>query len=179
MLILLVFVASFISLFVVTMTFPAMPPGQMLCTVLGNSETDYLIAGISGELLVSGIINGLVWGVLIVMVYSYLRGPSKGKVTLPVWVPGYTTSRSSTIEPQSTKQFDKSSMKQTRKTQDIDAIEEIGYLYSSRLRKLGINTLDELISVCYTRTGQNYLANNIGVAPSTLLKWVHQAQALR
>jgi hypothetical protein len=176
---LLVFVASFLFLFSITMIFPDMQPGKILCDVLGNSETNNLIAGVSGELLIAAMINGLVWGIIIVIVYSYLRGPPKGKVTMPIWVPGYTTSRSSTIEHKSPKQYDEHSFQRIRKTQDVETIEGIGYIYGHKLRKIGIKTVDDLIHVGSTRTGRNYLAKNIGVTPSTILNWIHQAEARR
>ena len=92
---LLVFVASFLFFFGATMRFPNVPPGQILVDVFRNSETNYLIAGISGELLISAIINGLVWGISLLILYSYFKSPQKRKTTLPVWVPGHTTSRTS------------------------------------------------------------------------------------
>jgi len=91
---LFVFVASFISLFTITLTFPNVPPGNFIVDLFRNSETNYLIAGISGDLLISALINGLVWSVIVIVIYCYLRGPEKEK-TLPVWVPGYATSRNS------------------------------------------------------------------------------------
>ena len=177
MLVVLVFIASFIVLLIGTIMFPAIQPGQMVCDVLGNSETNYLIAGISGERLISGIINGLVWGVIIVVIYSYLKGPSKGKVNLPIWVPGYTTSDNSKIENESLKQHDKQSFLRMKKIQDIERVEGIGYKYGCKLRKIGIENVDDLLQVGYTRTGRNYLAKNIGVSPSTIRDWVYQAEA--
>jgi len=90
-----VFVASLLSLFTITLIFPNVPPGYLVVDFFRNSETTYMIAGISGDLLISAIINGLFWSVIILIIYSYLRGPQKGKRTLPSWVPGYATSNSS------------------------------------------------------------------------------------
>ena len=92
---LLVFVASFLFFFISTLEFPSIPPGQIVVDFFRNSETNYTIAGISGESLISAIINGLVWSTIILIIYSYLRGPQKGKRTLPAWVPRYATSNSS------------------------------------------------------------------------------------
>jgi len=173
----LVFVASFLFLFIITLMFPNVPPGQTICDVLGNSETTNQIAGVSGELLVASMINGFIWGVIIVIVYSYLRGPSKGKISLPVWLPGYATSYNSKTENKPPKQRDETFVQEIRKPQDIESIEEIGYIYARRLRKLDIYTVDDLISVASTKNGLNYLAGIIGVTPSTLLNWIHQAEA--
>jgi len=92
---LFVFVASFLSLFTITLIIPNVPPGYLVVDFFRDSETTYSIAGISGDLLISAIINGFVWSVILLIIYSYLRGPQKGKITLPSWVPGYATSNSS------------------------------------------------------------------------------------
>jgi hypothetical protein len=91
---LLVFVGSFASFFGITFVFQNLPPGNLIIDFFRNSES-YLIAGISGDLLVSAIVNGLIWSIIITVVYSYLRGPKRDKKDLPVWVPGYTTSNNS------------------------------------------------------------------------------------
>ena len=101
MLILLVFLMSFLIFLFTTIIFPFFPPGEVICSLLRNSRPDYLIAGISGELLISGIINGLIWGVIIILLYSYWKGPGKEKVNLPVWIPGYSTSQNSKIRSKS------------------------------------------------------------------------------
>jgi hypothetical protein len=172
----LVFAASFMFLFIITLMFPNVPPGQTICYVLGNSETSHSIAGVSGELLVASMINGFIWGVIIIIVYSYLRGPSKGKISLPVWLPGYATSHNSKTENKSTEQRDAPSFQEIRKTQDLESIKGISYIHVRRLRKLNINTLDDLTSVASTKTGRNYLANILCVTPSTLLNWIQQAE---
>ena len=178
MLVIFVFVISFFTLLFITQIFPIFPPGQLLCELFGNSESDYLIMGISGEVLVSGIINGLVWGVITIIIYSYLKGPSKEKVKLPVWVPGYTTSHNSKIEKRTLKKDSDLIFQKIRKIQDIETIEGIGYIYGRKFRKIGIKTVDDLLQIGITRDGQNYLAKNIGVLPSTIINWVYQAEAL-
>jgi predicted flap endonuclease-1-like 5' DNA nuclease len=177
MLVVLVYVASFIVLLVSTLIVPVIPPGQMICNVFKNSEADYLIAGVSGEFLVSGIINGLIWGAVIILVYSFWNGPSKGKVDLPVWVPGYTTSRSSKIESKSPKEFKELSFEDAKNAREIELIEGIGYKYGLKLRKIGVTTVDDLLEVGYTKTGRDYLAKKVGVSQLTVLNWVRQAKA--
>ena len=92
---LFVFIVSFLSLFTITLIIPNVPPGYLVVDFFRDSETTYSIAGISGDILISAIINGLFWSVTLFLIYSYLRGPQKGKRTLPSWVPGYATSSSS------------------------------------------------------------------------------------
>lgn len=88
-------VGSFITFFSATIMFPNVPPGNFIVDFFRNTETSYLIAGISGDLLISAIINGLIWGTIITIAYSYWRGPKRGKKDLPIWVPGYATSHNS------------------------------------------------------------------------------------
>jgi hypothetical protein len=172
-----VFVASFLLLVTITLLFPNVPPGQIICDALGNSETSYSLAKISGEHVVASIINGLIWGVIIVMVYSYLRGPSKGKISLPVWLPGYTTSHNSKNENKSTKKFANSSFQERRKLQDLESIQGIGYIDIFKLKQIDINTVDDLLYVASSKSGRNNLAQIIGVAPSKIRSWVNHAEA--
>jgi len=179
MLSVLVFIGSFLFLFGITIIFPEIPPGQIICDILGNSQTNYPIMGIAGEVLVAGIINGLIFGVIIAILFSYFRGPPKGKVNLPVWVPRYTTSQNSTTERKSSKRQYNRSFQRIKKTQDFTIIQGIGYRYSLKLKKMGIETIDDLLHVSSTKTGRNYLAKNVGVSPSTILRWAHQAKSCR
>ena len=173
---LLVFFSFFFLFFSVTLIVPYLPPGQIMCAVLGNSETTHSIAGVSGDLLVASMINGLIWGVIIAIVYSYLKGPSKGKISLPVWLPGYATSHNSKTDNKSTEQHHEPPFQEIRKTQNLESLDGIGYIYARRLRKLDITTVDDLISVASTKNGRNYLARIIGVKPSTVVNWIHQAE---
>jgi hypothetical protein len=91
----IVFLASFLFLFISTLLFPGVPPGSLLVDFFGNSETNILLAGISGDLLVSALINGLCWSVIVTVVYLFWKGPDKKKKDIPVWVPGYAKSHNS------------------------------------------------------------------------------------
>ena len=173
----LVFVVAFLFFLMITLLFPSLPPGQIICDVLGNSETNYSLAEFSGELVIASIINGLIWGVITIMLYSYLRGPSKEKISLPIWFPRYATSHSSKTENKSTEPHEAPSFHETRKMQDLKSIEGIGYIYAFRLKKLDINTVDDLVNVASTKAGRHHLANLIGVTPSTVLNWIRQAEA--
>ncbi|MEJ2280964.1 MAG: hypothetical protein P8X97_03480 [Candidatus Bathyarchaeota archaeon] len=91
----LIFAVAFFFVFSITLVIPNIPPGQILVNFFKNTETTYTLAGFSGELLFIAMINGLIWGIIILLIYFYSRGPQKEKKSLPVWVPGYATSRSS------------------------------------------------------------------------------------
>lgn len=91
----LIFAVAFFFVFSITLVIPNIPPAQILVNFFKNTETTYTLAGFSGEILFIATINGLIWGIIILLIYFYSRGPQKEKKTLPVWVPGYATSRSS------------------------------------------------------------------------------------
>ena len=91
----LIFAVAFFFVFSITLVIPNIPPGQILVNFFKNTETTYTLAGFSGELLFVAMINGLIWGIIILLIYFYSRGPQKEKKTLPIWVPGYATSHSS------------------------------------------------------------------------------------
>lgn len=177
---LLVFFSFFFLFFSVTLIVPYLPPGQIMCAVLGNSETSYPVAGISGESLIAGVVNGLVWGVVIVVLYCYSRGPHRGKVILPVWVPGYTTSRASTTERRQFKWYRKSSSSEVKETENvpIESVDGIGQIYGHMLRDLGVDCVDDLLVIGSTKTGREYLASKLNESPVLIARWVIAAKTL-
>jgi len=181
MLIILVFVASFVLFFSATFSaVPSLPPGQLIFEIFGNPEADYMIFGVSAELIVSALMNGIIWSVIIVLGYSYWKGPSKANVDLPVWVPGYTTSRSSSTSEETVKKHkDTSSLQIIQEPQDIESVEGIGYIYGRKLRALGINTVDDLLQKGSTIGGRIHLANRLEVTEVTILNWLRQAEIHR
>jgi hypothetical protein len=92
---LIIFVAAFLSLSIITFIFSHVPPGSLVLYFFGTYETNIQIAGISGDLVVSALINGLFWSVIITLVYLFWKGPDKKKKDIPVWVPGYAKSHNS------------------------------------------------------------------------------------
>jgi hypothetical protein len=172
----IVFVTSFLFLFIVTLFFPVLPPGQMLVEAFENAESNYLFVGFSEELIVASLINGLLWGVIIAVVFSYWRGPSKGKIDLPVWVPRYVTSDGSEVKEKASSKYSKSSFKKVRDSNVAELIDIVGPKIGRDLGKIGIRTLNDLTDVCATRTGQIYIAKKVGVSPLTVIYWVQQAE---
>lgn len=92
---LIVFLASFLFLFIGTLFFPGVPPGSLVINFFENSENNILLFGISSDLLVSALINGLCWSIILTLIYLFWKGPDKKKKDIPVWVPGYAKSHNS------------------------------------------------------------------------------------
>jgi len=180
------FAASFLFLFGITIVVPTLPPGEIVYTFLGISEITSPISGISGVVLVNGVINGLFWAIIILIVFRLLNGPSKKRVIFPAWFPGYTTSRASTSNYVPPKTYAKKPTPKVRKRrtqapldQKIVAIEGIGPIYGKRLRRSGVRTVDDLLREGYDRSGRYNLAREVGVSASTVLRWVYRADFFR
>jgi len=180
------FAASFLFLFGITIVVPTLPPGEIVYAFLGISEITSPISGISGVVLVNGVINGLFWGIIILIVFRLFSGPSRKRVIFPAWFPGYTTSRASTSDYVPPKTYAKKPTRKVRKRrtqapldQKIVAIEGIGPIYGKRLRRSGVRTVDDLLREGYDRSGRYYLAREVGVSASTVLRWVYRADFFR
>jgi len=61
----------------------------------------------------------------------------------------------------------------------LSDIEGIGSVYAQKLKKLGIRSVDSLLSSGATRKGRKELADNSGVDESLILKWVNMADLYR
>jgi hypothetical protein len=91
----LLFITSFLSLFTATLIFPNLPPGYILIDLFRNQEITLVINGISGDVFISALINGISWSIIITLFFLFLKGPEKGKRNLPLWIPGYAKSSNS------------------------------------------------------------------------------------
>jgi hypothetical protein len=83
-----VFAIAFLCLFAVTLVIPAIPPGDMVSSLVGISETTSIL-GISGLTIVNGIINGFVWGIIVFIIYALTSRTQKKKELPPMLSPTY------------------------------------------------------------------------------------------
>jgi predicted flap endonuclease-1-like 5' DNA nuclease len=185
-----VFALVFLLLFVVTLVIPAIPPGDMIRDLFGISGTASIL-GISVVTIVNGIINGLVWGLIIFVIYILARPAPKKRKLPPIISPSYPTApkpmptEATTVVTMSAEPREKRrSEVKKRKTyialdQDVETIEGIGPTYGTKLRNSGVRVVDDLLRAGSTRSKRRILANKVGVAPGTLLKWVYRADFFR
>lgn len=187
-----VFVIAFLVFFAITLVIPGLPPGDMIGSFVGISETAATtsIAGISGTTIVNGVINGLIWGIIVFAIYAVIyRTPKK---RLPQMItPTYPTTPPPTPAPVTTSvtmsrkpREKKRQRKAKRRTyvaldQDIETIEGIGPTYGNKLRNSGVKVVGDLLREGATRFGRRILARKVDVALGTLLKWVHRADFFR
>jgi predicted flap endonuclease-1-like 5' DNA nuclease len=61
----------------------------------------------------------------------------------------------------------------------VETIEGIGPTYGGRLRGVGITRISDLLQAGSTRNERSALANKLGVASTTVLKWVSRADFFR
>ena len=189
-----VFVIAFLLLFVITLVIPALPPGDIISSFVGLPETisTTSILGISGVVIVNGIINGFVWGIIVFVIYALTRRPPKRKALPPMLSPTYqpapvpaptpaTTSITMSRKPREKRRHPQVKKRKTyiALDQDIETIEGIGPTYGNKLRNSGVKVVGDLLRAGSTRSGRRVLANKIGVASGILLKWVYRADFFR
>lgn len=180
---LLVFTVTFFSILGLTLIFPFFPPGEQLLNLLGISFESWLIFGISGTIIVSGIINGVFWGLILVGIYVLVslatRKEDLPPMPTPPFIPEPVPEKIEDIYPKKP-----APLVIKRKTfvpldQEIETIEGIGPTYGSRLRKVGIRVVEDLLRAGSTKKKRRELALEIGVAPKILLRWVYRADFFR
>jgi len=66
----IIFVAAFLIFLAVTLGYQGLPPGEMIYNALGLPETmEYDVLGLSAKTLIIAIFNGVVYGVIIWLIY--------------------------------------------------------------------------------------------------------------
>jgi predicted flap endonuclease-1-like 5' DNA nuclease len=181
-----VFTIAFLIPLGVTLGFPAFPPGEILYNFLGAPEIIMAIGGISGSTIISGIINGLFWGAIILWIYFLTRRASEPETLPPMPAPPHIPSPVPEPVPRGSAATVRRQLPKVRERktfvpldQDIKTIEGIGHTYGTRLRNVGVKTVKDLLRAGASRSGRRYLAAKIDVAPATLLKWVYRADFFR
>ncbi len=69
----IVFLTVFIIFFLVTLGYPDLPPGQELYGLLNVPETEYPVLGIPATTLVSAVFNGVVYGVIAWLIFTFIK----------------------------------------------------------------------------------------------------------
>ena len=68
----IVFLAAFLLFLVITLGYPGLPPGRQIYDAIVGAESNYPVAGISVTALAIGVFNGVIYGVIIYVVYWML-----------------------------------------------------------------------------------------------------------
>lgn len=64
-------------------------------------------------------------------------------------------------------------------TYKVIDIEGVGDVYAAKLNEAGIHTVDELLKAGATPAGRAKLAEDTGISPALILKWVNHADLFR
>ena len=67
----LVFLIVFFVLLLATLAMPDIPPGKQIYGALGVAETDYSVLGVSATLLIKAIFNGVVYGIIAWLIFTF------------------------------------------------------------------------------------------------------------
>lgn len=182
-----VFAGAFGLLVAVTLILPSLPPGEFLYELLEMPHISQSIIGISVSTLVYGFINGFLWGLVAAAVYGLSRRISRSRRLPPMPVarrlptpppqPVRADPRVEKIPPSFTVRKDWRIRNETE--HDVETIEGVGPVRGQLLRNAGIRTVDDLLVVGATRRGRQRLANQVGVAYTTMLRWVYRGDLLR
>jgi predicted flap endonuclease-1-like 5' DNA nuclease len=180
---LLVFTVAFVAILGLTLIFPILPPGEILFNLMGISVESLSIIGISGNVLVAGIINGAFWGLIFLGFYALANRISNREDLPPMptqpYIPEPVPLKTEVVYPAKP-----APVVIKRKTfvpldQEIETIEGIGPTYGNKFRRMGIRVVEDLLCAGSTRKRRLELASELGVAPKTLLKWVYRADFFR
>jgi hypothetical protein len=89
----LVFLAVFAVVAVVTISYPTLPPGLAIYYMMGQPDTDYQILGVAAPTFAAAILNGVIYGIIVWLIYSIAaRATKKEKIVqAPVQTPVKTS----------------------------------------------------------------------------------------
>jgi predicted flap endonuclease-1-like 5' DNA nuclease len=174
---------AFVAILGLTLIFPILPPGEILFNFLGISFESWSIIGISGNILVTSIINGVFWGLIFLGFYVLANRVSRREDLPPMPIQPYIP-ESVPLKKEVNYPEKSAPVVIKRKTfvpldQEIETIEGIGPTYGDRFRRMGIRVVEDLLRAGSTRKRRRELASELGVAPKTLLKWVYRADFFR
>ncbi len=67
----IVFLVAFFAMLVATLAAPYLPPGRQIYDSLGIEESDYPVLGIPTTTLVCAVFNGVIYGVIAWLVFTF------------------------------------------------------------------------------------------------------------
>ena len=73
----LVFLIVFAIVLLVSLAITGIPPGEIIYDLLGAEDTDSLVLGIGATTLVEAVFNGVIYGVIAWLLYSFIIAKKK------------------------------------------------------------------------------------------------------
>lgn len=68
----IVFLAAFLLFLVISMGYAGLPPGRQIYDAVVGTESDFDVSGIPVTLLAIGIFNGVIYGIIIYIIFWVL-----------------------------------------------------------------------------------------------------------
>ena len=68
----IVFLVAFLLFLVISLGYSALPPGRQIYDAVVGVDSDYEVSGTPVTLLAIGIFNGVIWGIIIFIVFWVL-----------------------------------------------------------------------------------------------------------
>lgn len=161
-----VFFAVFIIVLVISFGYSGIPPGQQIYDVIGGTDSNYLILGLSVATLVPAIFNGVVFGAIIWAIYS-LSTPSKQKKE---------EVRDQTKQRQILTVV---SDQENLMSIPIRSLEGIGTIFAEKLEALDIKTTGDLLEAGKTSQKRATMAKKSGISTKLILEWMNLADLIR
>ncbi len=75
-----VFLIVFAAMLIATLAYSDMPPGRQIYNSLGLPATDYIVLGIPASTLIVAVFNGVIYGVIAWLVFTFVEKARKPKV---------------------------------------------------------------------------------------------------
>ena len=154
-----VFIIVFVFCILLSLVGIALPPGDV---IIQEFIPDVLPSSYS--VLIEGIINGVIYGIIIwflfsisKMIHDRMHRPKETVVKI-------VNSSMGELSPSSSR---------------IIEIEGIGPKYVKKLNSIGIKTTEDLLENGGTKQGRKELAKKTGISETIILEWVNMADLFR
>lgn len=75
----IVFLVVFVLVFLATIAYADLPPGKQIYSMLNVASTDYQVLGIPATTLIVAVFNGVIYGIIVWLIYSIAARMRKPK----------------------------------------------------------------------------------------------------
>lgn len=159
-----IFVIFFLIFTLISVFVFELPPAAIILELFGITVT-----GIQYGDWIIGLINGVIYGLIIWLIYSLIRVVTRREkvervVVKPVLIPAEPVARAKAPSP-----LDRG----------IEEIEGIGPSRAEKLKAVNITTIRDLLKAGATKKRRETLAKAIGASEGTVLRWVNRADLFR
>ncbi len=175
-----IFVIFFLLFLVITIGMPTLPIGDMIQQqILNIPKMEDLVLGIPGWILINAILNGVIYGFIIWLIFSLFssatgRGKKKEQQTIQQTVNVQVAEK--TVKEGETQKAEENEGKDEI---PIKKIEGIGTTFAERLAAEGIATSKDLLEAGKTRRRREDLSEKTGISNQLILEWVNLADLIR